>query len=637
MELKNILTALILLYGSSHISLSEIMNDIEHSIESNRTNSILPISISNEFKLRPELENTIYVNYLQDGLGSCSFQAVTCNLRSALAACIVNPSGYCAIYLPSSSTISLDSSTYSPLAISMSSIVSFYRLTIFGQGSIIKCLPEGNNCKSRFLSVTNSNKISGSLSLYLFNFIVKGFGSSNIDGGALYLKGLNDFVINTVTFQSNGGGLRLDQYNYDITISNNIISFNIASGNFGGGIYILSSNKDFSFENNTFSSNTAKLSGGAVYIDNGNANIRFQGGSFVSNNATLGGGITIGTSNRNISLKSVVFLMNSANSGGALYIDRLNSAVTLNSISFTNNTATTGNGGAMQVNEYNNAIRIDQSSFLGNRAGITGGAVCFLSYNTFVLVWRSLFIGNWANDGGGLSLTTTSGSTASISNSKDIDVTNCQFYGNYATSNGGSIYVNGVNRIMLKTLQMRNSTAGNYGGGIYIIQSSAITLYNNYLNGNKAIHYGGGIYLQKSSTVSIKQCRFSNSTSEYGSAMYMSSTTNVSMKSCSFINNKALAAGAVYWLTSSNMTEPRELSTSFSSTPSSSASIWVGNLATYGSNYATDKFQCLSPAELFIDRFSGNTVVVLPAITVTYNDYYNQRVLTENSDTVSVS
>eukprot|EP01041_Mallomonas_annulata_P000876 gene876-1702_t len=99
------------------------------------------------------------------------------------------------------------------------------------------------------------------------------------------------------------------------------------------------------------------------------------------------------------------------------------------------------------------------------------------------------------------------------------------------------------------------------------------------------------------------------------------------MNTCSFINNKAHIAGSVYWLTSSNMTEPRGLN--------ASSSIWIGNHSKHGSNYASDSFRCRTPTQVFVDRYSGSTV--LPSISVDFYDYYGQRVVTENTDNVSVS
>eukprot|EP01036_Dinobryon_divergens_P041481 gene41481-54989_t len=288
------------------------------------------------------------------------------------------------------------------------------------------------------------------------------------------------------------------------------------------------------------------------------------------------------------------------------------------------NTAITGSGSGL-FSYKSNTLQILQSNFRSN-VGSQLGTVTLSTDHSNCVIKGCIFVNN----------TATSGSAFTVVNGVDINLISCQFHSNFAYSVGGSICIENGNGVVLKNLQLRNNIAAGNGGGIYVTQSSSVTLHDSNLFGNRAIttsgHQGGGggaLYITTSSAISVKQCRFSNSTSGYGSAVFMTITTNVSLQQCSFINNKALAAGTVYW-TTSDMIAPSGLN-------SSTSIVWVGNHAKYGSKYATDSDHFLSPAQMSIDRNteSSSRNSFLPAMTIIFYDYYDQIVQTENSDTIT--
>eukprot|EP01041_Mallomonas_annulata_P007498 gene7498-15346_t len=447
-------------------------------------------------------------------------------------------------------------------------------------------------------------------------------GNSAQDGGGISLSTyadnvvLDSVVLDTNEAYNNGGALFVD-FKARNLIMRDVLIRNNRAGSYGGGMFFGQQNIFVSCEGCIYRRNIAQIDGGGLYLSESNSELSFSNCIVSQNSAgSSGGGFHAYIQNQHIRMNDVLFTSNVAydGDGGGVYAGE-NNSLTLTSCNMTTNLAITRSGSGL-FSYIRNKLQIFRSIFRSN-VGSQLGTVTLSADHANGAIRRCLFVNNSA----------TSGSAISVSNSKDIVIINSQFYLNYAESNGGSIHIDGVNRIVLGNLQIRNSTAGGNGGGIFITQSSTITLYNNYMNSNRAVHHGGGIYLQKSSTVSIKQCQFSAGVSEYGSAISMSSTTNFSMKSCSFIDNKALAAGTMYWLTSSNMTEPRGLN--------SSSSIWIGNQAKYGSKYASDSFICRSPTQVFMDRYSGNPS--LPVIPVKFYDYYGQRVITENTVTVSVS
>eukprot|EP01041_Mallomonas_annulata_P011432 gene11432-23911_t len=467
------------------------------------------------------------------------------------------------------------------------------------------------------------SSFNSELSFWRSSFI----GNSAQDGGGLSLSirayniQLKSIIFENNAADNNGGALFVN-YKISTMIMTDVLIENNRAGSSGGGLFIGIQNDHISCERCIYHRNIAQGDGGGVYISQYNNELSFANCIVGSNSArSSGGGFHVNIRNEHVRMNSVLFTSNVANkgNGGALYVGEFNNNITVSNCNMTMNTAITGSGSGL-FSYQTNSLQIVGSNFVSNVGSQMGTVTLSVSHANCV-IRDCLFMNN----------TATSGSAISVVNSVNIVILNCQFYGNFANKIGGSMYIYGVNRVLLRNLQIRNNiAAAGDGGGIYIIQSSSVTLRDNYLYGNRASHQGGGIYLATSSVVSIKQCQFSNSNSEYGSAVYMSSTLNIYFHLCSFTKNIADAGGTVYW-TSSDMIEPRGLNSS------SSSMIWAGNRATYGSKYATGSHHFLSPSQIFIDRNSERFNSFLPAMKVIYYDYYDQIVQTENSDIVTVT
>lgn len=130
-----------------------------------------------------------------------------------------------------------------------------------------------------------NNKSSGIYAYYL---------SSNDFSGKL-LKITNNTILNNTS--SNGGGICIYGAGYignsgynDVTISNNIISYNKSS--YGGGIYVSHAYYgDVTISNNIVSDNTSSLDGGGIYINWSSAIVS---NNIISNNtSSYAGGIYI--------------------------------------------------------------------------------------------------------------------------------------------------------------------------------------------------------------------------------------------------------------------------------------------------------------------------------------------------------
>eukprot|EP01041_Mallomonas_annulata_P001553 gene1553-3000_t len=479
-----------------------IENQISSSIPTEELiSSFIASPMLTEINLKPKSNYTIYVNHLQDNqLGSCYNHSITCNLRSAIATCIdlFTISDHCDIYLPSNSAIFLNSSSYPPLEISLNLLLSSsFRLSIFGQGSSIKCIPEGNdnnnNCQHRFLSVSNLNEESEFFSFHLYNLTINGFGSTSIDGGALFLQGLNNTVINKVTFENNIG-------------SN------------GGALYMTDSSHSH-IDNCVFVSNYGSY--GGVFISTHNYNIRFRNDIFLYNEASFGGGLSIGSFNMDIRLERIIFYMNKANTGGAILIDLINTDITMQSLLFSNNSAIAGNGGAIVINDYNTLVNINNTVFQGNRAVINGGAVCISAFNSELSFWRSSFIGNFAQDGGGMSFSTLS---------TNIILNSIIFENNKAENNGGALIINfKIVHLVMKDVHIRNNEAGSYGGGLFIgIKNNLISCERCIFHRNTAQIFGGGVYIsQFNDELSFTNCIINENSARFsGGAFYINIRNN---------------------------------------------------------------------------------------------------------------
>jgi len=116
----------------------------------------------------------------------------------------------------------------------------------------------------------------------------------------------NAISVNTA---KNGGGVYVDTgyENFTISISNGIISNNIAS-NSGGGLYV--NRGIISVSSGTISGNTANISGGGVYVSSSS--------SFAKTSGTIYG-YTSGNSNSNTVKNSSNTIL--TNKGHAVWVD----------------------------------------------------------------------------------------------------------------------------------------------------------------------------------------------------------------------------------------------------------------------------------------------------------------------------
>ena len=155
-----------------------------------------------------------------------------------------------------------------------------------------------------------------------------------------------------------------------ITLNNNTISNNIASGSYGGGICMDKSTVNM--YNNIISGNSSTAYGGGVYVSNMIANIH---NNVISNNKHAaaksgnGGGISLYNSNSMIINNTIAY--NDAEKGGGMYCSYGSSPVVINNIIYGNTSSVEEQ---VYVNDNNSAPKmlynLNQCDCLGITVGV---------------------------------------------------------------------------------------------------------------------------------------------------------------------------------------------------------------------------------------------------------------------------
>ncbi|MCL2687671.1 MAG: right-handed parallel beta-helix repeat-containing protein [Methanobrevibacter sp.] len=142
-----------------------------------------------------------------------------------------------------------------------------------------------------------------------------------------------------------------------------------------------------------------------------------------------------------------------------------------------------------------------------------------------------------------IGLTVTRGNAfagGAIFNSGTIDLTNCTFRNNTATSYGGVIENYG-NLTITNCNFTNNSILSGTGGVIYNNMRHSLTITNCTFTNNTASN-GGAIY--NGGNASLTNCTFTNNTASNGGAI--NNGGNANLTGCTFMNNSATYGGAIH-------------------------------------------------------------------------------------------
>jgi hypothetical protein len=285
---------------------------------------------------------------------------------------------------------------------------------------------------------------------------------------------------------SSGGGIR-DEGNVSLTLTNMVVTNNLATAD-GGGVVMantVNSSWTLTINNSLISNNHAGDAGGGIDTD-GTGNVIINPGTVITGNTDL-------------------------NQGAGVYIDAiqvgadfLGAPMTMTGTVVSNNKAlaagVTGSGGGIS-NAGNALMTIIDSTISDNVSGGSGGGFSDENNQGTLTVLNSVFRNNTAfADGGGIQ---EGGPLTSI--------TNTQISGNSSTGTGAGIFANGTTLIIQSSTIDHNTSSGD-GGGLEIettgtgIHGSAIT--NTTITGNSALSNsaanGGGIDAPDAFTGSLK-------------------------------------------------------------------------------------------------------------------------------------
>jgi len=281
-----------------------------------------------------------------------------------------------------------------------------------------------------------------------------------------------------------GGGIR-DQGNASLTLTNMVVTGNIATADGGGLVMdnIVNSSWTLAVNNSTISDNHAGDAGGGIDTD-GN-------GQVVITNTTITGNTDL-------------------NQGAGIYVDAiqvgavfLGGSMTMNGTLVSNNQAlaagVTGSGGGIS-NAGNGTISIVNSTVSNNVSGGAGGGFSDENNQGTLNIWNSVFLNNTAlENGGGIQ-----------EGGPSTTITNTLIQGNAAGS-GGGVFANGTT-LFVQTSTLADNVSGANGGGVELdttgIGLAASTLTNSTLTGNLALNNtgvnGGGIDAANTGDVVLK-------------------------------------------------------------------------------------------------------------------------------------
>jgi LPXTG-motif cell wall-anchored protein len=339
-------------------------------------------------------------------------------------------------------------------------------------------------------------------------------------------------------FASSGSGGGISASNVNLSLTNTVLSGNVADRN-GGGIAFdgaLDAANSLSITNSELRTNYANYYygyGGAIYVVGAmNAStVSITGSTLSENGARWGGAAYVkgyylsseGTQLPGVSIAGSTFENNEAGGdGGAVNIETVTGSVSIVGSSFTGNVGEDGGGLFIGQLYDGSSVSVSDTEFDGNEATRTGGgfAVSFTADGSVLTINDTTVTGNSAQSGGGLSINRHNG-TASVVDSAIVD-NSAAYYGgglmvrqstanasivierttvsgNVAAQDGGAVrfYLLDGSMTFIDSA-IEDNTAGDNGGGVAVRQievSGAIAVEGSSMTGNIAAEDGGAMYL----------------------------------------------------------------------------------------------------------------------------------------------
>jgi hypothetical protein len=294
---------------------------------------------------------------------------------------------------------------------------------------------------------------------------------------------------------SSGGAIR-DQNNVSLTLTNMVLTGNVASAD-GGGVSMenapASTPWTLTLNNTVISDNHAGDAGGGVETD-GTGTVVITGGQLLDNTCLNQGAAVwldaIAAGSASLSMTNVLVTGNAAQNGPTGAIGNAGSgAVTITDCTVENNSSGTTGGGFGDENNLG-TLTVTRSVFLDNSAAGSGGAIEEGGPSTTIT--SSSIQDNSGGLGGGLFVAGTT-----------LTMTNCTIAGNTAGVGPGGLEVQtsgtGASASTITSTTITGNSAlnnsGANGGGIEAPAAftGTLTLLDDTINGNYATS-GGGIF-----------------------------------------------------------------------------------------------------------------------------------------------
>lgn len=389
-------------------------------------------------------------------------------------------------------------------------------VTINGGGRIV--LQAGNNERHFF---------SGSGVTFRLQNITLRAGNALVSGGALETSGAT-VILDNVQLLNNASavtGGAIYCYDGSLTINNSVLQGN-SSAERGGAIY--NDGCTVTIANSTLRSNRTLNSisqGGAIFNQTA-GKLTVNQTVLQDNQAPDGGGLYV-AGDSTAALNGVTLLANRGGYGGGLE----NSGVVTITHSLLDGNVVTGSGGGLwNLGGY---VVMKQTTVRNNRAYEGGGVN---SYGNAVEMTDVNIIDNVAtgSHGGGIY---HGGGTLFVANA-----TISGNRANDAAGNGGGVYQNSDDNLVLTNVTLANNWAGGFGGGLYHYARYAI-LTNATITDNSAGLAGDAIYEDAPMTpgspgvIQITSSVLAGSANNCDGAQFQSIGYNISRGTCSSLDH----------------------------------------------------------------------------------------------------
>ena len=268
---------------------------------------------------------------------------------------------------------------------------------------------------------------------------------------------------------------------------------------------------------------------------------------FVDNKAELGGAI-YGEMNVNITIVHSNFIGNSVEDHYVGYSDCCNSTsmYVVESTDFCYNfSAYSGKyGGAIAINvESRSTLIIKDCVFENNTAGVHGGALQVNGGTITVDIRGCEFIGNKAHRNGGTLFYAVG----------NLTISECIFAYNEATEMGGALYVTEVVVMITNSSFYSNAAEQTWGGALTVDNSTGYIILSEFMNNSALDTAIGGalsIFMSEGNTLFTRDCIFENNNAQRGGAIDVSNDQenggHLYMERCKFKYNSANSGSAVY-------------------------------------------------------------------------------------------